>query len=66
MSSPYTRLRTEDEELMHDAGMMDSRDNIIKLISERICFDNKAGSCPHLVCYNNAELVEIIRKEYNG
>ncbi len=26
MSSPYTRLRTEEEELMYDAGLMDGRD----------------------------------------
>ena len=26
MSSPYIRLRTEDEELMYDAGLMDGRD----------------------------------------
>jgi hypothetical protein len=30
MSSPYTRLRTEDEELMYDAGRMDMRDDILK------------------------------------
>ena len=36
MSSPYTRLRTEEEELMYDAGLMDGRDKererIIKLL----------------------------------
>jgi hypothetical protein len=26
MNSPYTRLRTEEEELMFDAGQMDGRD----------------------------------------
>lgn len=26
MNSPYTRLRTEEEELMFDAGLMDGRD----------------------------------------
>jgi hypothetical protein len=38
MSSPYTRLRTEEEELMYDAGLMDGRDKererIIKTIQE--------------------------------
>ena len=32
MSSPYTRLRTEDEELMYDAGQMDGRDTERKRI----------------------------------
>jgi hypothetical protein len=38
MSSPYTRLRTEEEELMYDAGLMDGRDKererIIELLEE--------------------------------
>jgi hypothetical protein len=38
MSSPYTRLRTEEEELMYDAGLMDGRDKererIIKLLED--------------------------------
>ncbi len=32
MNSPYTRLRTEDEELMFDAGQMDGRDRERKRI----------------------------------
>jgi hypothetical protein len=65
MSSPYTRLRTEEEELMYDAGLMDGRDKererIIKVLSDKVCFDNKAGSCAHLPCYTTAEVIEIIR-----
>ena len=38
MSSPFARLRTEDEELMFDAGVMEGRDKererIIKLLEE--------------------------------
>lgn len=38
MSSPYTRLRTEEEELMFDAGLIDGRvgerERIIKLIQD--------------------------------
>ena len=38
MSSPYTRLRTEEEELMYDAGQIDGRvaerERIIKLIQD--------------------------------
>lgn len=33
MSNPNDRLRTEEEELMYDAGIIDERDRIIKLLN---------------------------------
>ena len=33
MSNPNERLRTEEEEVMYDAGIIDERDRIIKLLS---------------------------------
>jgi hypothetical protein len=39
MASPNTRLMTEDEELMYDAGLLDGRDKererIVKIIEEQ-------------------------------
>ena len=39
MASPYTRLMTEEEELMYDAGLLDGRDKererIVKIIEEQ-------------------------------
>ena len=54
------------ENLWYDSGRIAERTVIIKMISDRICFDNKAGSCEHRTCYSNAELVEIIRGGTNG
>lgn len=33
MSSPNDRLRTDEEEAMYDAGIIDERDRIIKLLN---------------------------------
>ena len=49
------------ESLWYDNGRIAERAVIIKMISDRICFNNKAGSCEHIVCYKNAELVEDIK-----
>lgn len=51
------------EELWFDNGKVSERSYIIALISSKICFDNKAGSCEHIACYNYADLVEVLRKE---
>lgn len=51
------------ESLWYDSGRIAERTAIIKMISDRICFDNKAGSCEHRTCYSNAELVEVLRGE---
>lgn len=33
MSNPNDRLRTDEEEAMYDAGIIDERDRIIKLLN---------------------------------
>lgn len=72
MSSPNTRLRTEDEELMYDAGQMDGaeqeRKRIIIEIERQICFDAQTDAddrCSHHggKCY---ELRQLIAKLQGG
>lgn len=67
MSSPFTRLMTDDEELMFDAGVMDGqakeRERIIGLIERIICFDALAdddGRCVHHggKCYDIRQLIK--------
>ena len=70
MSSPNTPNFTEDEELAHDAGMIDGavkeRERIINLIERRICFDALAdldGRCSHHggKCYDLRELINNLK-----
>lgn len=74
MSSPNTRLRTEEEELMYDAGLMDGRDKertrIVGEIERQICFDAQAdedGRCTHHggKCYELRQLVNALVKGWN-
>jgi hypothetical protein len=71
MSSPYTLLKTEEEETAYDAGVIDGRDNerkrIIELIERRICFDALAdedGRCTHHggKCYDLRELINNLKR----
>ena len=71
MPSPYTLLRTDAEEIAHDAGMMDGaakeRERIIGLIERRICFDALAdedGRCSHHggKCYDLRELINKLKR----
>ena len=58
MSSPYTRLRTEEEELMYDAGLMDGAEkrekSIIQLLEDNLAPTNL-----------RAEIIELIRGQGN-
>jgi hypothetical protein len=58
MSNPNTRLRTEEEELMYDAGMMDGaekeRNRIIRLLEDSFAPTNL-----------RAEIIAVIRKQSN-
>jgi len=71
MSSPYTLLKTEEEETAYDSGLIDGRDNerkrIIELIERRICFDALAdedGRCTHHggKCYDLRELINNLKR----
>lgn len=68
MSSPNTRLFTEDEELAYDAGLMDGaakkQAQIIIELERQICFDAQADADDR--CANHGgkcyELRQLINK----
>lgn len=71
MSSPFTLLMTEQEEMAYDSGLIDGRDKerkrIIELIERRICFDALAdedGRCTHHggKCYDLRGLINDLKR----
>ena len=74
MSSPNTRLMTEDEELMYDAGLMEGRDKererIINLL--QTAFDNHTqvlklrptrsdSDMRHTICRTYQEAIDLVK-----
>lgn len=59
-----TWARPADEAVMiFDFGKRKAEERVIELLEARICFDHKKNKkCEHAVCFNNSELVAIVKK----
>lgn len=60
MSSPFTRERTEDEELMYDGGLVDGRikerERIVKILQDRYyAIYEEYAACDHAQVRNDLQ-----------
>lgn len=74
MSSPNTRLMTEEEEAMYDAGLMDGRDaerkRIIVLLEQALANHTKVlelrptrsdSDVRHTICRSYQEAIDLVK-----
>ena len=74
MSSPYTLLMTEDQEIAYDAGVMDGRDaerkRIIGLLEQALANHTKVlelrptrsdSDVRHTICRSYQEAIDLVK-----
>jgi hypothetical protein len=47
-------------------GQLDERGRILRMLEAQQCFDFSSGLCGHVVCYEYAEVMKLIRESGDG